>query len=1044
LQTTRGFPLFLYIYRIQKNLVTQQQSPGMKLLPHLLLIPIFITINIFTSSAQHKKDYTALVNPFIGTGGHGHTYPGAVMPFGMVQLSPDTRLTGWDGCSGYYYTDTTVYGFSHTHLSGTGIADYCDVLFMPTTGQPQFKNTEYSSGFKKKNEQASPGYYKTHLDKYNIDAELTATTRVGVHRYTFPKTNEANIIIDLQHRDEVLDSWVEVVNDHEIRGFRRSKSWAADQSVYFYAKFSKPFKTYGIAVNDTLQPGKNKLQGKNIKMYIRFDNPGEVIAKVGISSVSTDGALRNLNAEVPDFDFKKVMKDAKSAWENQLSKIEVEGGGQDISAQQKEQQQIINSTANSGQTGSHKKSTAKTVAIDYAKQRQTIFYTALYHASIAPNVYSDVDGQYRGMDQKVHTADGFTYYTVFSLWDTYRAEDPLMNLIDRKRTLDFVRSFLAMYEQGGILPIWPLASNETYCMVGNHSIPVIVDAYAKGIRDFDAEEALTAMKAAVNRNQFGLDSYRKNGVVLADDEPESVSKTLEYAIDDWCIAQMARMMNKPDDYKEFIKRAQYWKNNFNTENGFMQARADGGWYTPFDPREINNNYTEGNAWQYSFLAPQDVEGLSDAMGGKAAFEAKLDELFTTDSKLTGRQQDDVSGLIGQYAHGNEPSHHMAYLFNFTDSPDKTQYYVNKILNEEYSDNPDGLSGNEDCGQMSAWYVISSLGIYNIMPGQNHFQVGIPEFDKAVINLENGKKFTILNSGASVGRSNFYIQGMNLNHKAYNKVYLDFADIANGGEFEVLSGKLPNRLFMQDLEKPTSRINDELIIPDPYIIAPGKTLKQPISIQIKCADTKASLYYTLDGSEPSANAILYTAPITISNNATVKAIAIDNGKSSFVDQGTFIKVRDDIKLTLVNKYLPNYADEGDNALINGIRGKANWRLGNWQGYQGVDLVAGVDMGGVKPVKQVTLGTLQDTGSWIVFPKYVEFWTSEDGVSYKLATTVATQVDVKDLKVQTQDFVGKLNTNTRYIKLVAKQYGPLPEWHESKGQPSYIFSDEIVVE
>ena len=1016
----------------------------MKLLPRLLLIPILTAATISPSSAQHKKDYTQLVNPFIGTGGHGHTYPGAVMPFGMVQLSPDTRLTGWDGCSGYYYTDTTVYGFSHTHLSGTGIADYCDVLFMPTTGEPQFKNTEYSSGFKKKNEQASPGYYKTHLDKYDIDVELTATTRVGMHRYTFPKTEAANIIIDLQHRDEVLDSWVEVVNDHEIRGFRRSKSWAADQSVYFYAKFSKPFKTYGIALNDTLQEGKSKLQGKNIKMYIRFDDPREVIAKVGISSVSADGALRNLDAEVPDFDFKRVVKEAKQAWENELSKIEVEGGGQDVSAQQKERTQNITATGYNTQTGHYQRPIPKGALVDYAKQRQTIFYTALYHAMLAPNVYSDVDGQYRGMDQKVHTAAGFTYYTVFSLWDTYRAEDPLMNLIDRKRTLDFVKSFLAMYEQGGLLPIWPLASNETYCMVGNHSIPVIVDAYAKGIRDFNAEEALTAMKAAVNRNQFGLDSYRKNGVVLADDEPESVSKTLEYAIDDWCIAQMARMMNKPDDYAAFIKRAQYWKNNFNTENGFMQARADGCWYTPFDPREINNNYTEGNAWQYSFLAPQDVETLSDAMGGKAAFEAKLDELFTTDSKLTGRQQDDVSGLIGQYAHGNEPSHHMAYLFNFTDSPDKTQYYVNKILNEEYSDNPDGLSGNEDCGQMSAWYVISSLGIYNIMPGQNQFQVGIPEFDKAVINLENGKKFTILNSGASVGRSNFYIQGMNLNHKAYNKVYLDFADIANGGEFEVLSGKLPNRLFMQDLEKPTSRISDELIIPDPYIIAPGKTLKQPIGIQIKCADTKANIYYTLDSSEPSANSTLYTVPITISNNTTVKAIAIDNGKSSFVDEGTFIKVRDDIKLTLVNKYLPNYADEGDNALINGIRGKANWRLGNWQGYQGVDLVAIVDMGQAKPVKQVTLGTLQDTRSWIVFPKYVQFWTSDDGVNYKLASTVYTKVDVKDLNVQTQDFVAALNANTRYIKLVAKQYGPLPDWHESKGAPSYIFADEIVVE
>jgi len=1008
------------------------------------LILFFILFFALSSSAQRKKDYTQFVNPFIGTGGHGHTYPGAVVPFGMVQLSPDTRLTGWDGCSGYYYSDTVVYGFSHTHLSGTGIADYCDVLFMPTTGEPQLSNTAYISGFKKKNEIATPGYYKTHLDKYNIDAELTATTRVGVHRYSFPKTSEANIIIDLLHRDKVLDSWIEVVNDHEIRGFRRSQSWAADQSVYFYAKFSRPFKTYGIALNDTLQPGKSKLQGKNIKMYLRFDDPGEVISKVGISSVSTDGALRNLDAEVPDFDFKKVEKAAKSLWENQLGKIEVEGGGPDASAQREPQNSNASADYNS-QTGYYNQSRPKKIEIvDYAKIKQTIFYTALYHAMSAPNVYSDVDGQYRGMDQKVHTANGFTYYTVFSLWDTYRAEDPLLNLIDRKRTLDFVKSFLAMYEQGGLLPIWPLASNETYCMVGNHSIPVIVDAYAKGIRDFDAEEAFTAMKAAVNRNQFGLDSYRKNGVVLADDEPESVSKTLEYAIDDWCIAQMAKMLNKPDDYKEFIKRAQYWKNNYNDQNGFMEARANGGWYSPFEPTEINNNFTEGNSWQYSFLAPQDIESLADRMGGKAAFEAKLDELFTTNAKLTGRQQDDVSGLIGQYAHGNEPSHHMAYLYNFTNSPDKTQYYINKILREEYSNNPDGLSGNEDCGQMSAWYVISSLGIYNVMPGQQQFQIGMPQFDKAVINLENGKKFTITNSGSSISTGDIYLQGMNLNKKTYNKIYLDYADIAKGGDFEVLTGKLPNKLFVQGLEKPTSAITEEQIVPNPYIIAPAKAFKEPMNIEIRCADAAAKIYYTLDGTTPTASSALFTSPINIASNTTVKAIAIENGKSSFVDEGTFFKIRNDIKLTLVNKYLVNYADEGNNALINGIRGKANWRLGNWQGYQGNDLIAIVDMGQVKPVKQVSLGTLQDTRSWIVFPQYVQYWVSDDGVNYKLATTVNTKIDVKDLNVQTQEFTAALNANTRYIKLIARQFGALPEWHESKGQPSYIFADEITVE
>ncbi|MDB5110263.1 MAG: hypothetical protein JWR67_1377, partial [Mucilaginibacter sp.] len=633
----------------------------------------FMLLFAVSSHAQRKKDYTKYVDPFIGTGGHGHTYPGAVLPFGMVQLSPDTRLTGWDGCSGYHYTDTTVYGFSHTHLSGTGIADYCDVLFMPTTGEAQFKNTDYRSGFQKKNEAASPGYYKTRLDKYNIDVELTATTRAGMHRYTYPKTTQANIIIDLQHRDEVLDSWIEILNDHEVRGYRRSKSWANDQSVYFYAKFSKPFKTYGIAVNDQLQNGK-KAEGKNIKLYIRFDNPGEVISKVGISAVSADGALKNLDTEIPDFDFKRVQKEAKEAWNKELSKIQVEGAAP---APVNEMPALNN--LNSGYPPRKSQPVKKVVVPDYAKIKLTTFYTALYHCMLAPNIYSDVDGQYRGLDQKIHTAQGFNYYTVFSLWDTFRAENPLLNLIDRKRTLDFVKTFLAMYEQGGLLPIWPLASNETYCMVGNHAIPVIVDAYAKGIRDFNADEAFTAMKAAVNRNQFGLDSYRKNGAVLADNEAESVSKTLEYAYDDWCIAQMAKMLNKQQDYVEYIQRAQYWKNMYNNQNGFMQARVNGGWYTPFEPTEVNRNFTEGNSWQYTFLVPQDVEGLIGQMGGKENFTTKLNELFTTNSKLSGVQQADVTGLIGQYAHGNEPSHHMAYLFNFTDEPNKTQYYINKIL-----------------------------------------------------------------------------------------------------------------------------------------------------------------------------------------------------------------------------------------------------------------------------------------------------------------------------------------------------------------------------
>lgn len=1010
----------------------------MKFLRAGALIPLLILNTALYTSAQKKdkfkkQDYLPLVNPFIGTGGHGHTYPGAVVPFGMVQLSPDTRTEGWDACSGYYNTDTTVYGFSHTHLSGTGIPDYCDVLFMPTVGEPQFNREEYKSGFKKKNESASPGYYHTVLDKYKVDVELTATTRVGVHRYNFPGTAKANIIIDLQYRDQVLDSWIEMVNDHEIRGFRRSKSWASDQYVYFYAKFSKPFKTYGIASDEKIVEGASKAQGKDIKMYLQFDNPGEVIAKVGISSVSPEGALKNLDTEVPDFDFKKVWKDARTTWNDELNKIQVEGGAPSQSA---------NSQYANGSTGTAKAKTGP--AKDYAKEKQTIFYTALYHCMLAPNVYNDVDGQYRGLDQKIHKADGFNYYTVFSIWDTFRAEDPLFTLIDTKRMGDFVKSFLAMYEQGGLLPIWPLGSSETFCMVGDHSIPIIVDAYAKGIRNFDAEKAFTAMKAAVNRNQFGLDVYRATGAVQADKEHESVSKTLDYAIDDWCIAQMAKMLNHPSDYDGFIKRAQYWKNVFDTRNNFVNARMNGGWYAPFDPTSVNSNFTEGNSWQYSFLVPQDVNGLIKAMGGVDKFEAKLTELFNTNAKLSGNEQPDVSGLIGQYAHGDEPSHHIAYLFNFTNSPDKTQFYLNRILREEYANAPDGLSGNEDCGQMSAWYVMSSLGIYTIQPGQTQFQVGLPQFDKATISLENGKRFTITNAAAGEGRQNIYLQGMQLNKSTYNKLYIDYADIMKGGEWEVFSGRLPNKLFVQSLEKPVSAITDNLIVPNPYIISPSITFKAPIQIEIGDAEPDAKIYYTLDGSTPTTSSTLYTTPIQISSNTTVKAIAVKGDKSSFVDEGTFTKIRSDVKITLLNPYLPNYSAQGDDALINGLHGNNNWHTGNWQGYQGKDLEAVLDLGSVKPVKQVSLGTLQDTQSWIVFPKSVEFYTSADGKNFKLAATVNTKVNIEDMKAQIQEFTAGLNTSTRYIKVVAKQYGTLPAWHEGKGGQSYIFADEITIE
>jgi len=516
----------------------------------LILFLIIVTASVHLYA--QIIDYTEYVNPFIGTGGHGHTYPGAAVPFGMVQLSPDTRLTGWDGCSAYHYSDSIIYGFSHTHLSGTGCSDYGDILLMPFVGTINLKNTECASSFNHKTETASPGYYSVFLDKYQVKVELTATKRAGFHKYTFSENKNAGIIIDLQHRDEVIDSYIEVVNNNEIKGMRRSKAWAADQYVYFVVKFSKPFDSYGIALNDSIKNYIKKGEGKNVKAYFTFKTKkNEVVyAKIGISAVSTDGAYKNLDTEISEWNFEQIKSNAKAEWNKELSKIEVDGG---------------------------------------SKEQTTVFYTSLYHAMLNPNIYSDVDGQFRGTDLKIHQAKGFDYYTVFSLWDTYRAEHPLFTIIDQKRTSDFINTFINQYSYGGILPVWELSGNETNCMIGYHAISVIADAFIKGITGFDALKALEAMKYSAELDKYGLACYKKNGFITSDIESESVSRTLEYAYDDWCIAQMALKLGKMNDYLTYIQRAQYYKNLYDSTTGFMRAKFNGAWYNPFEPVEVNSN-----------------------------------------------------------------------------------------------------------------------------------------------------------------------------------------------------------------------------------------------------------------------------------------------------------------------------------------------------------------------------------------------------------------------------------------------------------------------
>lgn len=956
------------------------------------------------TSAGISPDLSHYVDPFIGTGAHGHTFPGASVPFGMVQLSPDTRLTGWDSCAGYHYSDSQIYGFSHTHLSGTGIPDYTDILFMPRVGLHSFNNAgtaygvvRYSTTFKHENEIATPGYYRVKLDD-GLQVELTATARVGFHRYTFPEhTDVGNVILDLNHRDKVLDSYLRIVDKHHIEGFRRSTSWAKNQIVYFVAEFSRPFQSFITTDNQT------ELRGSNVRAAFRFDQPETILLKVGISAVSIEGARKNLNAEINHWDFERVRADATSAWNKELNKIQVFGGDE--------------------------------------AQLKT-FYTALYHADLAPNLFMDVDGQYLGRDFKIHKSEGFDNYTVFSLWDTFRAAHPLYTIIDQKRTRDFINTFLAQYQQGGRLPVWELAANETDTMIGYHAVPVIVDAVSKEIAGFDRQLAFEAMKHSAELRRDGLGSYIDQGYLNLEDERESVSKTLEYAYDDWCIAVMAGLLNRSDDYVRYMRRAQSYKNVFDQESGFVRPRTNAGWLTPFEPREVNFSFTEANSWQYSFFAPQDVSGLINLMGGEAKFVRKLDDLFAAESKTTGREQADITGLIGQYAHGNEPSHHVAYLYNYARQPWKTQFRVREILDKFYKATPDGLIGNEDCGQMSAWYILSAAGFYPVTPGSGIYAIGTPLFPEVRFNLENGKTFVI--RAKNVSARNFYIHSAKLNGKVYRKSFLRHQDLITGGELVFDMGDKPNTNWAR--EAPISKIASERIVVVPVINSAGKTFKDQQQISFQKSSDDVNIYYTLDGSEPNQKSQRFRRQFFINNTTTIKARVIDSkGKSSQVATAKFLKMPHSWSLTLNAKYNSQYSGGGDQALIDGIRGTTNFSGGAWQGYQGKDLVAVVDLGKLQKVTKLGAGFLQDVGSWILMPVKIDFEVSNDGHEFVPVLSITNDVSAQNYEAIIKDFSGTIRPRiVRYLRVRAHNFGKLPNWHPGAGGDAWIFADEIIVE
>ena len=773
--------------------------------------------------SPRSADPVDYVNPFIGTGFHGHTYPGATTPFGMVQLSPDTRAGNWDACAGYHYSDTTIDGFSHTHLSGTGCADLADILFHPTTREIVIHDGEcvlQPYFFSHDDERASCGYYAVTLPDVNVGVELTAAPRTGVHRYTFAGKGPRQVIVDLLHTitEEKIDLCeLRRTAPGELAGMRRTQGWVPDQYVFFAARFSEPFADV-------------QLLGDKQAVLTFVPDVRTLTIAVGLSSVSVENARMNSLAEVPELDFDAVHARAVGQWRKALGDIVVEGGSRD---------EMIN------------------------------FYTAQYHTKLTPNLMSDVNGEYRRHDQTVaRMPEGESYYSTFSLWDTFRAWNPLQTMVDTALVNDMIRSMLDMYDSTGELPIWPLASGETGTMIGYHAVSVIADAYLKGIRGYDADKALEAMIRSSNINKKGSDYYTAQGYIPSNIKRESVSCTLEYAYDDWAIARMAQAMGRDDVFGEYARRALNYVNVFDGSTCFFRGRqSDGNWSAPFEEFATGRDYTEATPWHYRFFVPHDVNGLIQLFGSREAFIREMDRLFTLESDEMQLDVSDVTGLMGQYAHGNEPSHHMAYLYNYVGQPWKTQELTRRLLHEMYAPTPEGIIGNEDCGQMSAWYVFSSLGFYPVCPGSNEFALTAPQFPKAVVRLANGRTLTVT---ADNPRRSVYIASVTLDGKPIDRNYITYDELMQGGELHFALRPRPDyERGTDDAAAPHSLTRGE-VVSIPYTTQNVSLFTEPLAVALATTTSGAEIRYTLDGSEPTETSALYAAPVPVDRSLTLKA------------------------------------------------------------------------------------------------------------------------------------------------------------------------------
>lgn len=807
------------------------------------LLVAMLALALATGCSRTMQEPIDYVSPFIGTGFHGHTYPGATRPFGAVQLSPDTRRGNWDACSGYHYSDTTLFGFSHTHLSGTGCIDLGDILFRPTTQPVNLSGTEEiykPASFSHQQEEAKAGYYAVNLLDEHIKVELTTTTYVGMHRYTYPSKRKASIIVDMAHTltdEHIYEAELEQTAPNELSGMRRTRGWVDNQYIYFVAQFSHPIDSITYISNKEPVSSNGKITGNELQAILHFDTNTQqaVVSKVGLSLISNANARYNLAHDVAGFDFDAVRQESHLIWKEALSPITVQGG---------------------------------------SEADKTNFYTALYHSLIVPNIVSDANGEYRRHDQTIaQLPTGSKEYSTFSLWDTFRAWHPLMTLIDTTFVSSMVNSMLHVYDASGELPLWSLASGETETMIGYHSASVIADAYLKGIRSFDAEKALSALEVSSEKNKKGADYYMKYGFIPSNIKKESVSCLLEFAYDDWCIAQLAKEMGKESLYEKYIGRSQNYVNAFDGATRFFRGkRMDGNWESPFHPSAVGRAYTEATAWQYRFFVPHDVIGMAHLFGGVAPFTASLDSLFSMASEVKGTMQD-ITGLIGQYAHGNEPSHHMAYLYNYVGQPWKTQAMTRRILKEMYQPTPQGIVGNEDCGQMSAWYILSSLGLYAVCPGSNEFALTTPLFEEATIRLANGKELVIK---ANNPAKNHYIEQVELNGKPITCNFITYTQLMEGGQLTYTLTNRPNKNRGTTSADAPYSYTKGAKVSIPYITQDLHLFMEQTEVTIGSATADAAIYYTLDGSEPTKASLRYEAPFTLQETTQIKAKGFKEG------------------------------------------------------------------------------------------------------------------------------------------------------------------------